>query len=82
MLTADDRTPVAVLATLISTRDRRSLRWTWRGRVTPIDGASLLDCFFRADSVQLYVAGQPNPCIITSLGLGNSEVEGLAPPTF
>jgi hypothetical protein len=81
MLTADGRTPSEVLAALVSKRDRLSRRWSWRGRVTPIDGASLLD-FLRADNVQLHVAGRPNLCKITSLGTANSEVEGLAPPTF
>ncbi len=81
MLLAEGRTPVEVLAALVSTRDRRSLRWAWRGRVTAIDGASLLE-FLRADNVELHVAGLPNPCMVTSLGSANSEVEGLAPPTF
>jgi hypothetical protein len=81
MLTADGLMPVEVLAALISKRDRRSLRWAWRGRVTPINGESLLD-FLRAENVQLHVAGRPNPCTLTSLGLANSEIEGLAPPLF
>jgi hypothetical protein len=81
MLTADGRTPVEVLAALVSKRDLRSRRWSWRGRVKAIDGASLLD-FLRADDVQLHVDGRPNPCKVTSLGSANSEVEGLAPPTF
>jgi hypothetical protein len=81
MLTADSRTPVEVLAALVSTRDRRSLRWRWHGRVTPVDGSSLLD-FLRADNVQLHVAGRANPCMVTTLGQANSEVEGLGPPTF
>jgi hypothetical protein len=81
MITAEGRTPVEVEAALVSTRDRRDGSWTWRGRVVPINGMSLL-MFLRADDMQLHVAGQPNPCIITTLGEANSEVEGLGPPTF
>lgn len=81
MLTADGRTPVEVLASIVSTRDSRSLRWRWRGRVTPVDGADLWG-FLRADNVQLHVAGRANPCMVTTLGQANSEVEGLGPPTF
>jgi hypothetical protein len=81
MITAEGRTPVEVDATLVSTRDRRTGSWTWRGRVTPITGMSLLD-FLRAADIQLHVAGRPNPCTITTLGEANSEVAGLEPPTF
>jgi hypothetical protein len=81
MITAEGRTPVEVEAALVSTRDRRDGSWTWRGRVMPINGLSLLT-FLRADEIQLHVAGLPNPCIITTLGEANSEVEGLGPPTF
>lgn len=81
MLTADGRVPVEVLAALVSTRDRRSRRWSWRGRITPVDGADLW-VFLRADDVQLHVAGRANPCRVTVLGEANSEVEGLGPPTF
>jgi len=81
MLTADSRTPVEVLAALVSMRDRRSLRWGWQGRVTPVDGTSLIG-FLRADNVQLHVDGQPNTCMVTTLGEKNSEVEGLWLPTF
>jgi hypothetical protein len=81
MITADGRTPVEVEAALVSTRDRRDGSWTWRGRVVPINGSSLLT-FLRADEIQLRVAGLPNPCIIATLGEANSEVEGLGPPTF
>jgi hypothetical protein len=81
MLTAEGHTPVEVLAALVSTRDRRSHPWSWRGRITPVDGNDLWG-FLRADNVQLHVAGRPNPCRVTVLGEANSEVEGLGPPTF
>jgi len=81
MLTADGRTPVEVLAALASTRDRLSRRWSWRGRITPVDGADLAG-FLRADNVQLHVAGRANPCRVTVLGGANSEVEGLGRPSF
>jgi hypothetical protein len=81
MLTAEGLTPVEVLAALISRRERRTVRRVWRGRVTPMGGESLLG-FLRAENVQLHVAGQPNPCIVTTLGEANSEVEGLGQPTF
>jgi Domain of unknown function (DUF4873) len=81
MLTADGQTPVEVLAALVAQRDLLSRRWTWRGRVTPVHGTSLLD-FLRAENVQIHVDGRPNLCRITSLGTANSEVEGLGPPTF
>ena len=81
MITAEGRTPVEVEAALVSKRDRRDGTWTWRGRVVPIKGTSLL-AFLRADDILLHVEGRPNPCIITTLGEANSEVEGLGPPTF
>ena len=81
MITADGTTPLEVDAFFVAQRDRHTGLTTWGGRVTPIQGESLLPVF-RAGGAVVHVAGRSCPIIITSLGEASSEIQGAGPAPF
>ena len=81
MITADGTTPLEVDAFFVAKRDPHTGLTSWGGRVTPIQGESLLPSF-RAEGVTVHVAGRSCPIIITSLGEASSEIHGPGPAPF